>query len=85
MKRLLLAVSVILFAAGFFSSPAFAGHCGRDIRAIDTALTKVKLSKTRLAKVKKLRNKGAALHEKRHHRTSLRALHEAMKILGIEH
>ncbi len=85
MKRLFLAAGVILLAAGITSSPAFADHCGRDIRAIDSALKKVELSKARLAKVKKLRNKGVALHDKNHHKTSLRNLHEAMKILGIAH
>ena len=83
MKRLILAVTVILFAAGFFASPAIAGHCSGDINAIDSRLYNVKLSKKQRTRVKALRNKGAALHKKKAHRSSLNALHQAMKILGI--
>lgn len=85
MKRLFLGVAVFLLATGFSGSKAFAGHCGRDIRAIDSALQTATLSKKQLAKVKALRNKGAKIHEKNHHRTSLKNLHQALKILGIPH
>lgn len=84
-KPLSLAVAVVLFATAVPVSSAFAGHCKRDIRAIDSALQTAELSKKQLAKVKALRNKGAKLHNRKHHKTSLRNLHEAMKILGIAH
>ena len=85
MKHLLIGFTVFLLATGFFGSNAFAGHCGRDIRAIDAALQTATLSKKQLAKVKALRNKGAKLHDKNHHRTSLKNLHAALKILSIKH
>jgi hypothetical protein len=85
MKRFLIGLAVSLLATGFYGTKAFAGHCGRDIRAIGAALQTATLSKKQLAKLKALRNKGVMLHEKNHHRTSLKNLHAALKILGIKH
>lgn len=76
MKRLLLAT---VLAVGF-ASPAFAAHCPKDVKLIDAAL-----SSNPNADAKSLRDKGAQLHADGKHKESTDALHEAMKILGIEH
>ena len=66
------------------TSPAFAGHCPVDIKKIDEAMASTDLSSSDLAKVKGLRAKGEAMHKTGKHAESLKALHEAMDILGIE-
>lgn len=76
MKRLLIAS---ILAVGF-ATPALAAHCPKDVKAIDAAL-----ASSPNAEAKSLRDKGAQLHADGKHAESLEALHEAMKILGIEH
>lgn len=76
MKRTIIAV---IFAIGF-TSPALAGHCPKDVKAIDAAL-----AEQSNAEAKALRDKGQQLHEAGQHGESLEALHQAMNILGIEH
>lgn len=62
-------------------TPALASHCPKDIKAIDAALTKVKLSAADKAKVKALRDEGEALHKAKKHRASVDKLSEAMRII----
>jgi len=76
MKRILLAAA---FAVGF-AGPALASHCPKDVQAIDAAL-----ASNMNGDAKALRDKGAQLHADGKHQESVEALHEAMKILGIEH
>jgi hypothetical protein len=76
-------VFIGVFAA--FATPALAGHCPVDVRAIDAALANnPTLSATELALVVALRDQGNALHPG-DHGGSLALLHQAMEILGIEH
>lgn len=67
-------------------SPAFAGHCPRDVKAIDTALKMgANLDAEQLAEVKKLRDEGEQLHKDGKHGQSLDVLHQALEMLGIRH
>ena len=85
MKNRIAAIAVIALIAGF-SSPAFAGHCPKDVKAIDAALAKSPtLSAAQMTNVKALRDEGETLHKTGKHKASLDKLHEAMKILGLKH
>ena len=75
--RKLLVAAIVVFG---FASPALAGHCPKDVKLIDAAL-----AQTSNAEAKSLRDKGDALHKSGTHGDALAALHEAMKILNIEH
>jgi DNA-binding IclR family transcriptional regulator len=77
-RTLVLAVAVAL------ASPlAHAFHCPQDMKAIDSAMSKAKLSPERMAEVKKYRAEGEALHKAGKHQESVDTLAKAMKILGI--
>jgi len=76
MKRLLITA---LFALGF-ASPALASHCPKDIKLIDAAL-----SQQSNAEAQRLRDKGEMLHKTGKHKESEDALHQAMKILSLDH
>ncbi len=76
MNRLLIAMVLVLG----FANPAFAAHCPKDVQLIDAAL-----ASNPNGDAKALRDQGAQLHADGKHKESLDALHEAMKILGIEH
>lgn len=76
MKKLLIAM-IVLFG---FASPALASHCPRDAQKVSQAL-----ESQNNPEAKALLDKGVALHEAGKHAESLEALHEAMKMLGIEH
>ena len=79
MKRIIVAVATLLFAAG-----AWAFHCPADMKKIDEALAKnPKLSAQQMADVKKYRTDGEALHKAGKHQESVDTLAKAMKILGI--
>jgi outer membrane lipoprotein-sorting protein len=81
-KRLITGAAVLLFVSG----PAFAGHCPKDVKAIDTALAKgTKLSSSQISEVKKLRDTGAQQHKSGKHGDSLSTLHKALDMLGIKH
>ncbi len=84
MKNRFAAIAVIALIAGF-SSPAFAGGCPKDMKAIDAALAKSPtLSAAQMSKVKALRAEGETLHKAGgSHKASLDKLGEAMAILGI--
>ena len=81
LKRSVVAAALLALAA-----PVFAGHCPKDVKAIDQALAAgTDLSQEELDEVKALRDEGEALHESGKHAESVETLHEAMDILGMEH
>ncbi len=72
--------------ATMIATPALAGHCPKDMKAIDAALAKhPSLSSTQMTEVAQLRAEGERLHKGKDHGASLASLEKAMKILGIEH
>jgi len=79
MKRLAL-LAVLSFAA----STALAFHCPADMKKIDAALPKAKLSASQMSEVKKLRADGEKLHKAGKHQDSVDTLAKAMKILNIK-
>jgi len=79
MKRLALAA-----ALAFAASSAFAFHCPADMRKIDAALPKAKLSAAQMSEVKKLRAEGEKLHKAGKHQDSVDTLAKAMQILDIK-
>lgn len=62
---------------------AFANSCPKEMKAIDAALPKAKLSSQQMSEVKKLRAEGEKLHKSGKHSDSMAALGKAKKILGI--
>ncbi len=80
MKTILVAAVVVMA----MTTPALAKHCPKDVKIIDQSLPKATgLSKTQMAEVKALRDKGASLHKSKKHGESIKALHGALKILGV--
>ena len=67
----------------FASGSALAFHCPADMKAIDAAMSKAKLSDTQSAEVKKLRAEGETLHKAGKHQESVDTLAKAKKLLGI--
>jgi len=65
------------------SGVAFAGSCPKEMKAIDAALPKAKLSETQASEVKKLRADGEKFHKDGKHSESMAALGKAKKILKI--
>ncbi len=81
MKSILVAAAVVVA----MTSPALAKHCPRDVQIIDQSLPKAKgLSEMQMTEVKALRDKGDALHKSGNHGESIKVLHQAIKILGVE-
>ena len=81
MKSILLAAAVLVA----MTSPAFAKHCPKDVKIIDQSLSEATgLSQAQMTEVKALRDKGAAFHKSGNHAEAIKALHEAVKILGVE-
>ncbi len=81
MKTILVAAAVVMA----MTTPALAKHCPKDVKIIDQSLPKATgLSKMQMTEVKALRDKGAALHKSGNHGESIKALHAAIKILGVE-
>ena len=74
---------VAVFATGFLSAPALAGHCPRDVKKINAAMSKLGEKEKMMAK--KMSSKWLALHKAGKHGEALKVLHEAMKTLGIKH
>lgn len=69
-----------------WATPALASHCPKDVKLIDEALAKdTMMDEAKMTQVKALRDEGDALHKAGKHGESIEALHEALKILGIEH
>jgi hypothetical protein len=77
-RTLVVAVSLAL-ASGI----AAAHNCPNEMKAIDAALPKAKLSDAQAAKVKQLRADGEKLHKEGKHGESMKALGEAKGILKI--
>jgi hypothetical protein len=77
-RSILVAVSLALA-----STVALANSCPKEMKAIDAALPKAKLSEKQMAEVKKLRADGEKLHKDGKHSDSMAALGKAKKILGI--
>lgn len=82
MKRLSLTAltTALLFASG----AALAFHCPADMKKIDAAMSKAKLSTEQMADVKKFRAEGETLHKAGKHQESVDTLAKAMKILDIK-
>lgn len=75
-RSLLAAVVAVAFAA-----PALAAHCPADVKAIDAAMSKVKLSSAQMTEVSSLRNEGDALHKAGSHKESVDKLAKAMRLI----
>jgi hypothetical protein len=65
------------------SGVAHANSCPKEMKAIDAALPKAKLSSQQMSEVKKLRADGEKLHKAGKHSESMAALGKAKKIIGI--
>jgi hypothetical protein len=74
---------VVAVSLALASSVAFANSCPREMKAIDAALPKAKLSDVQLAEVKKLRAEGEKLHKEGKHKESMETLDKAKNILKI--
>jgi hypothetical protein len=79
MKRL-----ALLAALAFASSTAFANSCPKEMKAIDAALPKAKLSASQMSEVKKLRAEGETHHKAGKHADSMASLNKAKAILKIK-
>lgn len=78
-------ITTILVAVSFAlaSNVALASRCPKEMKAIDAALPKAKLSDAQAAEVKKLRADGETAHKGGKHAEATEALDKAKKILGI--
>jgi hypothetical protein len=74
---------VVAVSLALASGVAFANSCPKEMKAIDAALPKAKLSEKQVSEVKKLRTDGEKLHKDGKHSDSMAALGKAKKILGI--
>ena len=79
MKRML-----VFAALALASSVAFASSCPREMKAIDAALPKAKLSASQKSEVQKLRADGEKFHKEGNHAESMAALNKAKGILKIK-
>jgi hypothetical protein len=79
MKRML-----VFAALALASSVAFANSCPKEMKAIDAALPKAKLSASQKSEVQKLRADGEKFHKAGKHAESMAALGKAKGILGIK-
>ncbi len=82
-RRTLLAAVVAVFAVAYLSAPALAGHCPKDVKRINGAMSKLDSMKMTMAK--DAASKGLALHKSGKHGESIKVLHEAMEALGVKH
>ena len=83
-KRSVLAASLTVIAALAFGSPAMAAaDCAKDMKAVDAAAKKAKLSKDDAAKVKNLQKKAQA-EIKAKKKECEATLAEAKKILKMK-
>ena len=74
---------VVAVSLALASSFAYAHSCPKEMKAIDAALPKAKLSDAQAAEVKKLRADGERLHKEGKHGESMEALGKAKGILKI--
>ena len=72
--------TALMFAAG----TALANNCPNEMKAIDAAMSKAKLTDAQSAEVKKLRAEGEQLHKAGKHAESMAALGKAKGILGVK-
>jgi hypothetical protein len=79
MKRIAIVAALMLA-----SSAALANSCPREMKAIDAALPKAKLSAQQAAEVRKLRAQGEEHHKAGRHSESMAALGKAKGMLGIK-
>lgn len=78
-------IRTALFAAlAFASTLAIGANCPVQMKDIDAAMSRAKLSSQQAAEVKKLRAEGEALHKQGKHAESMAALGKAKGILGIK-
>ncbi len=82
-RHTLLAIVVAVFATGILSAPALAGHCPKDVKKINAAMSK--MSGKKMSMAKDAAAEGLALHKSGKHGESIKVLHEAMEALGIKH
>ena len=75
---------VVAVSLALASSVALAGNCPNEMKAIDAALPKAKLTDAQAAKVKQLRADGEKLHKEGKHGESVAALTKAKGILKIK-
>ena len=74
---------VVAASLALASGIAAAHNCPNEVKAIDAALPKAKLSDAQAAQVKKLRDQGEKLHKDGKHAESMKALGEAKALLKI--
>jgi len=74
---------VVAVSLALASCVALANSCPKEMKAIDAALPKAKLSEAQMSEVKKLRADGEKLHKDGKHSESMAALDKAKKMLGI--
>jgi len=74
---------VVAVSLALASSVALANSCPKEMKAIDAALPKAKLSEAQMSEVKKLRADEEKLHKDGKHSESMAALDKAKKMLGI--
>lgn len=74
---------VVAVSLALASSLAFAHACPSEMKAIDEAVPKAKLSDAQAAEVKKLRAEGEKLHKEGKHTESMETLGKAKRILKI--
>ena len=78
-----LSTLIVAASLALTSTAVFAHRCPAEMKAIDAALPKAKLSDSQAAEVKKLRAEGETLHKSGKHVESAESLDKAKKILGI--
>ncbi len=82
-RRTLLAVVGAVFATGFLSAPALAGHCPKDVKLINAAMSKMDDKKMSMAK--DAAAEGLALHKAKKHGDAIKVLQAAMDKYGVKH
>jgi hypothetical protein len=79
-----LTLSAVALALALASGTVVASECPLDMKKIDAALAEnPSLDMAQMEKVKELRASGEQLHKSGKHAESVKALREAMDILGI--
>ena len=78
MKTVIVALGLTLAAGS-----AYAFHCPAEMKAIDDALPKAKVTDAQKKEITKLRAEGETLHKAGKHQESVDTLAKAKKILGI--
>jgi hypothetical protein len=76
--------AALFLALAFAAGTALAHNCPNEMKAIDAALPKAKLSAAQADEVKKLRAEGEQLHKSGKHAESMAALGKAKGVLGVK-